>query len=136
MDDFTRPISKEGKSNQKAICEELKKASVIPDVIAHSPLMRTKQTAQVISDFFSVPMEQDESLGLEFDQEKLLKRIRNEWKEKTIFLIGHGPTLTHFYSVLTGKSFRHGEIARSCAVVIELEGDNKGKFLSYFQEKN
>src|SRR3989344_652854 len=104
-------LSKKGKLQSKKLGERLKKQKIKIDKIYTSELIRSKQTAEIISKIIHVPIKKSfESLN-EYDPKNLknklrlllnrrLKRLkkflkeisREKEKEKTIMVVAHGIT--------------------------------------------
>jgi phosphohistidine phosphatase len=136
FDDDLRPISDEGRLIQKKMGEFLKAKGYKPDAILHSPLLRAKETAQVLSEVFNISLEETAELGFVFNQNALLEMIP---ENKTLFMVGHAPSLGHFANLLTGKPCIPGEIERSGVIVLEFDDDidfGKAKFVHYYSPAN
>ncbi len=51
--DWQRPLTEEGRKETKAVASALKKIGIRADLIVSSPLIRAKQTAEIITDILS-----------------------------------------------------------------------------------
>ncbi len=60
------PLSERGRRQIKALADEIKAAGVKPTALFASPLLRTQQTAEIVSEAFDLPVKTDERL-LEWD---------------------------------------------------------------------
>jgi len=132
------PISEEGRRIQKKMSEHLQAEGFSPDRIFHSPLLRAKETAEILSEVFDSPLQELDELGSFFNEEKLLALIPEATVNKTIFMVGHAPTLGLFANRLTGKNLV-SDIERSGAIVLEFSGDigfGKAQFVEYFSPRN
>lgn len=135
-EDALRPLSEEGKAIQLHAAKQLKDEGIVPTIILSSPLLRAQETAQVITDVFNVPFEDEIALGNDFNQESLLKRIPSPEENQTLFLVGHAPTLGHFINALVGENVLPHGLSKSCAAVVDFKdkvGVGQAKFVSYYQ---
>lgn len=57
------PLSERGRRQIKALTAEMKAAGLKPAVIFASPLLRTQQTAEIVSEAFGLPVKTDARLG-------------------------------------------------------------------------
>ena len=135
-DDTLRPLSDEGKEIQRKVIQRLKDDGVTPNFVLTSPLLRAQQTAQIVTDVFSIYFENEPALGTEFDAEKLLERIPRPEQNLTLFIVGHEPTLGKFVNDLVGETVLPDGLSKSSAAVIEFEeeiGFGKGKLIHYYK---
>lgn len=95
LDDFSRPLSKRGKSDAPMMGNRLKKRKISPDIIISSPAKRAKTTAEIIA------KELKYSKDILFDDEvyestltKLHEIVTKvDDNNTTLFLVGHNPSL-------------------------------------------
>lgn len=130
------PISDEGREVQKRMAELLKTEGVHPSIVLSSPLLRAQQTAQVISDIFHVPFENETALGDDFDPQILLALTPEPEENQTLFLVGHAPSLGNFINALVGEVVLSNGLSKSSAAIVEIEGDiafGNGIFIKYLQ---
>ncbi|MFT4553053.1 MAG: phosphohistidine phosphatase [Chlamydiales bacterium] len=135
-EDALRPLSEEGKSIQLRATKQLKDEGIVPTLILSSPLLRAQQTAQVITDVYNLPFEEENALGYDFNQELLLKRIPSPEENQTLFLVGHAPTLGHFINALVGENVLPYGLSKSCAAVVDFKNEvglGQAEFVSYYQ---
>jgi phosphohistidine phosphatase len=128
------PLSKEGKIKQKEIVKRLKKDNIIPDVIYSSPLLRSLKTAKVIAEAYELEINEIKALN-EFDEDELLQLLFLQ-KNKTVFFVGHAPTLANFVNKLVGEDILKEGLERSSAAILEFEDDidyGKAKFIKYYK---
>ncbi|MEC7839608.1 MAG: hypothetical protein VX777_06180 [Chlamydiota bacterium] len=123
-DEILRPISKQGRSIQISITEKLKSLGFVPDQIFSSPILRAEQTAHVISEIFDdTPVTVNEALGYNFNQSDLLSLIPSPSENKTIFFVGHAPTLADFVNKLVGSEALPEGLKQSGAAVVDFRLD-------------
>lgn len=134
--DFSRPLASEGVKKQQKMNEVFKEKGYVADQILCSPFLRTQQTAKLMQAAFHCPCDVEPILGEEFDASKLLRRLQAMEDNKTVFLVGHEPTMHSFITFLVGRECLPGGLSRCGAVVIEFSGDvefGKGKFVMYLR---
>lgn len=116
--DFMRPLSTEGKVVQRKMCEQLKQKRVVPTHIFHSPLKRAEETAVIIGDFFHVAPQPLEALGNDFDDVSIYATLNALSHNTTVFLVGHGPTISGLANALATQPCLQQEIPKSGACIL------------------
>ncbi len=94
--DWQRPLTKEGNEETKAVALGLKRIGVKADLIVSSPLVRAKQTAEIVMQVLAKESEVQitEALapgGLSSDLYIFLKQ---SVQKENIFLVGHEPDIS------------------------------------------
>lgn len=118
--DAERPLSAAGVSLLRQVRGPLQ--ALVPDVglIAHSPLRRARETAAVLAEVFSVPLDETDTLapgglgGL------------SPWlsaQSGTVALVGHEDDLSYWVChMLTGLAGRFFHFERAAACLVEFPG--------------
>jgi phosphohistidine phosphatase len=119
-DDESRPISAEGRALEERLAKNLKKRGYFPDAILHSPVTRTRETADVLGSFFKISIAECPNLSLWGNDEALVPLIT---PEKTTFMVGHGPTLALFAAKLAGGPHPYYNLATCSALILKFEND-------------
>jgi phosphohistidine phosphatase len=117
--DELRPLTEEGRERFARMIKVLSQRAFAPELIATSPLVRCRQTAEVIAQ--GVPGEPEvverEELAPGSDLQGLVKwTIRKGCDCKEAAWVGHAPDVTYLTSALVGDSrgavrFAKGSIA-------------------------
>lgn len=115
-DDPTRALTEQGAFRVKQIAKWLRRMGVEIDLVVSSPLVRARQTAQILHDRLLVGerLLVDERLSLAFDAERLAAIIRERSGAGSLMLVGHEPSLSMVVGEITGGSrlnLRKGGIA-------------------------
>ncbi|GAB4234176.1 MAG: phosphohistidine phosphatase SixA [Chlamydiales bacterium] len=129
------PLCDEGRIAQEKVVKALNQAGYIPTKILTSPLLRAKQTAEIIADYFGVNYEVFEALGSYFDRELLMSRLQYLDDHEVVYLVGHAPTLAELVNDLAGEQVLHYGLSKSCAAVIQFDQRiimGSGRFLEHF----
>lgn len=142
LDDFSRPLSKRGKSDAPMMGSRLKKRKISPDIIISSPAKRAKTTAEIIAK--ELKYSKDILFNDEVYESTLSKLheivTKVDDKNTTIFLVGHNPSLNMLARHYVGFS----KNIVTCAV-LEIEFDcrrwkdaseKNAKLISYDYPKN
>ena len=72
--DDLRPLSNEGREQQKVVVDKLKERGLQPSLVLASPLLRAQQTAEIVAEAYGLSLETEEALGVPFDASGLLER--------------------------------------------------------------
>lgn len=93
--DFQRPLTEEGTAELYLVGAALKRLNVKADLIVSSPLVRAKQTAEVISEVLNCgkDIEITEALAPGGSASDVYKVLRNFSSLPEIFLVGHEPDI-------------------------------------------
>jgi len=92
------------------------KLSLNPDIILTSPLVRAKQTAEIVAKELGMRnrLIEDERLGLDFGPTRLATLLKDHANHKTIMLVGHEPSMSQTIAHLIGGAkidFKKGSLA-------------------------
>jgi phosphohistidine phosphatase len=121
-DDFNRGLNERGLKDAPFMAERLKKYGAKPDIIISSSAKRALNTASIIAKTLN-------TVNLTINQElynsntavylNIIQNIDNKYK--TVFIIGHNPTITHVCESLSGISI--GNIPTCGIFCIEFNTD-------------
>ncbi len=93
LNDSQRPLTDEGKSEMKQVAHALKRLNVKPDIIVASPLIRAKQTAEIIRDGLGLSDELKitDTLAPGGSPSSVYKFLKQFTHVEEMFLVGHEP---------------------------------------------
>ena len=93
--DHTRPLTSEGAAVIQRVARGLHKMGARFDIIFTSPLLRARQTADIVAKScgYQKEPEMEESLGGRFSPEIIAKNLEAIPSEATVLLVGHAPML-------------------------------------------
>jgi phosphohistidine phosphatase len=114
--DFDRPLTPDGK---KRIAREAKTIAALEvelDAIITSPLVRARQTAEIVADELKLrdKLRLDDRVGLGFSAGRLAEILGDYPKAKTVMLVGHEPSMGLTVGELIGGGdvdFKKGALA-------------------------
>ena len=103
--DGLRPLTPKGRKRMRRGAGGLKELVPQVDLIATSPLVRARETAEILGEIYDgiSPIEIPE-LEPGASQESMLHWLQNQRPEATIMLVGHEPFLSMTVSWLTTRS--------------------------------
>ena len=101
-DDSLRPLTKQGVARMKVTAETIKRLGVKPGLILTSPLVRARQTADILGKALGVEVVEDEALGFSFGVGALAHLLEEHAAVKDLLLVGHEPDFSTLVQALIG----------------------------------
>lgn len=94
--DAERPLTDEGRLETEAVARGLKNIGVKPDCLLASPLLRARQTAEIIAEVFGIKdkLSVANELSPGVSPEALYKVINELRRVEEVFLVGHHPDVS------------------------------------------
>ena len=121
-DDTKRPLSADGVARMRRAAKGLAKLGVKFDVVLTSPLVRTKQTADIVAGAFDPrpPIVTADALAPGGSVQTVLADLEKQSRRKRIALVGHEPGIGELAARLAGS--RHPfEFKKSAVCRIDVE---------------
>ena len=121
-DDSKRPLSDEGVSRMRKATRGLDELGVTFDVVLSSPLVRTRQTAEIIAAAFDArpPIVMTESLAPGAGYQSVLDELEKQSRRERIALVGHETGIGELAARIAGSRnpfpFKKGAV---CLVDVE-----------------
>lgn len=100
--DDQRPLTPKGISRMRKGSQGLKR--ILPEIqlLAHSPLVRAVQTADIVAEYYPQAQRMEfQELAPSPSPEQVLKRLTSLPSDTTIALVGHEPDLSELIAWLT-----------------------------------
>jgi phosphohistidine phosphatase len=124
-DDAARPLSPRGRKEAREVARFLKQAGIEFDAAFTSPLVRAKQTAELVLDVCgSTKLDVTAALLNEASEATFDEWLKGIPEAKHVCLIGHAPTLAervrHLLGVETPETFKMPKCGIAC-----LETENR-----------
>jgi len=133
-DDGQRPLTEAGKVAMAREAATLARLGLRPDVIVTSPLVRARQTAEIVAAGLEATdrLESDGRLAEGFGPKRLRKVLRAHKDARHIMLVGHEPDFSRTIGKLTGGRLlcSKGGLARVDLADVE---DRQGELLWLWQ---
>jgi phosphohistidine phosphatase len=117
-DDAKRPLSEDGMSRLKKEARGLARLDVAVDVVLTSPLVRTKQTAEIVAAALDSrpPIVNIDSLAPGGSYAALVADLEKHARKHSIALVGHEPGIGELAARLIGSrhpiEFKKGAVCR------------------------
>ena len=104
--DGIRPLSKKGLKRTKLSAKGMKAANVKVDLIVSSPLLRARQTAEIVHEGLGIdePIQFSGTLA-SGDVRLILSAIEAHSSLSGLMLVGHEPTLSELISTVASGSY-------------------------------
>jgi phosphohistidine phosphatase len=117
--DAERPLNADGQRQIEALgpglARRLASSGRKPNLILHSPLVRARQTAEIIASHLALTdcVEAQTLLEPGFDLPALKKLLKHYPDAKALLLVGHNPDMAEAVTALTEKPvrFKEGTVA-------------------------
>lgn len=117
-DDAKRPLTSQGMAALKREAKALNELDVSFDVIITSPLVRTRQTAEILAEELAdtPPVTTSNSLTPEGTPDDVMHELEKHQRKRRIALVGHEPNIGQLAGRLLGTrapiEFKKGAICR------------------------
>jgi phosphohistidine phosphatase len=115
--DFDRPLTERGRDRMAREAKAIAELGIEPDAILTSPLVRAKETAEIVAKALKRGdrLAGDERLGLSFDASRFESIVRDHHGAQELMLVGHEPGFSQTVGRLIGGAtldFKKGALAR------------------------
>src|SRR5262245_6853560 len=118
-DDAKRPLSEDGASRMRKAARGIDRLGVTLDVVVSSPLVRAKQTAEIVAGAMNPrpPIVTAESLAPDGTFQEIIADLEKQQSKRTrIAIVGHEPGIGEFAARLIGSrhsiEFKKGAVCR------------------------
>ena len=124
--DFARNLTSKGQAQAKRVGGFIKKQGLKPDLILTSPLVRARQTADIVGKEIGLTPSILECLACGMDLDTLLDELHPHAQSKSILVVGHEPDFSDAISNLLGMqdSFLMNVRKASLTGIELLDGDD------------
>lgn len=102
--DELRPLTKDGVREMKSVARALHRIVPAIDVLASSPLVRARQTADILSGEYGVPVVETDALAPDAPFQDSEAWARRSAKGEVIAVVGHEPHLSGLVAWFIGES--------------------------------
>ena len=105
-DDSKRPLTAEGEKEVKEVLKGLRALGIEPDYILTSPVLRAKQTAELVSKTLAsrIKVSELDELKPEGNRTRLYGKLSGLKQSSAVLIVGHEPYLTE----LIGDAISNG----------------------------
>ncbi len=100
--DYDRPLTTDGRERMGQEAKAIRKLGLGLDAILTSPLVRAKETAEIVARELKMASKEDERLGGDFDVSALEAILQGCADLKSLMLVGHEPSMSSVIGRLIG----------------------------------
>ncbi len=135
--DFDRPLTRDGRARMEREAKAIADLSLELDSIVTSPLLRAKQTAEIVAERLDLggKLAEDPRLANGFNFEGLRAILADHPNDKAIMLVGHEPSM----SATIGRAIGGASIELKKAALAGIEftdsGSKRGTLFSLIPPK-
>ena len=134
--DFERPLTRQGRERMEYEAKAIEDLALDLDCIVTSPLLRARQTAEIVAERLRIRDELvvDARLGPGFAIEHLRAIVGDRRDARAIMLVGHEPSM----SATIGRAIGNGtiELKKAALAAVELgDGASTGTLLCLLPPK-
>lgn len=104
-EDADRPLTDAGRQQILNLGGQLEQMNLRPEVVLTSPLLRARQTAELLVQSWSAPLPDVkvcDALAMEADRRRVVKALRKE-EADSVLIVGHQPDLADLTAWLIGS---------------------------------
>ena len=129
--DAERPLSPEGERIIRAEGAALARLGLAPGLILHSPLLRARQTAELLAEALGLRdrVRAHELLSPGFDHKALKKLLHEHAKLDLLMLVGHAPDMANVVAKITGGAVRLKEGTVAHVKIEKPDGEPEGTLI-------
>jgi phosphohistidine phosphatase len=112
--DDERPLTEKGRRQAERLGRHLAAAGFTPDAIITSPLVRARETAEIVADLVGATVRTEPRLGEPLDLASLDVILDDAGRPRRPIVVGHDPDFSELVSTLVGAPIlmRKGALAR------------------------
>lgn len=112
--DELRPLTEKGRHQAERVGRLLAAAAYVPEVVLASPLVRARETAEIVADLLGIPVRLERRLGEMVDLPILEQILDDAGNPARPVIVGHDPDFSELVSELVGAPvpMRKGALAR------------------------
>ncbi len=113
-DDDVRPLTEKGRRQAERLGRLLAAAGYVPDAVITSPLVRARETADIVADLLGAHVRVEPRLGEPLSFATVERILDDAGSPRRPVLVGHDPDFSELVSELVGApiAMRKGSLAR------------------------
>lgn len=120
-DDDLRPLSGAGRKKMRLVAEALRDLVPSPDLLLTSPLLRARQTADVLAAAVDLAPVDCPSLAPDAEPADVLRALAERRNAHTVIAVGHEPALSRLAGyALTGRAQPLFTLKKGAACLLEV----------------
>ena len=115
LPDHARQLTKRGVERTRHAATVLKSLGIKPAQLYSSPLVRARQTADILAEALGVTVEERDEVGPGFNTQAIDRLVRDAQNDDEVMFVGHEPDFSATISALIGGGWvdmKKGGLAR------------------------
>lgn len=100
--DAERPLSDKGVVQSESVARFCKTHAIAPQLILTSPLMRAKQTAEIVAKHLGIELKTAPWLASGMQPEAATRELRSYADRASVMIVGHEPDFSGLAAILLG----------------------------------
>lgn len=120
-DDYERPLSPAGRERFVRVVRQLLEAGCRPTIVATSPLVRCRQTADILAQGAGCQVEEVDALGPGADLRAALRWTCQQEADEVAW-VGHAPDVGMLTAALVGSDAANIRFAKAACAAIRFAG--------------
>lgn len=130
--DFSRALEEKGLQQARNAARLLLAADMLPDLVLCSPLVRTRQTAEVFTLAADMPGPVSQAwLAAGMDPETALSELRGFPDFEKVMIVGHEPDLSRFIQHVLGAQGGSVEVRKGSLTCLEIHPPSSRALLRF-----
>jgi phosphohistidine phosphatase len=126
QDDDLRPLSSDGRKKMRPVANALRDLVPDPDLLLTSPLLRARQTAEILSAAIDLPPVECPALAPDCEPPQFLRFVAAK-RAHTVIAVGHEPDLSDLAGyVLTGRAQALFSLKKGGACLLDVASEARG----------
>lgn len=125
--DFDRPLTREGEERMARESKTIARLDLSLDAILTSPLLRAKQTAEIVASPLKMRVVEDARLGGDFDAKILREMLRERADAKSLMIVGHEPNFSETIADIVGGG--RIDLKKGGLAYVDLDGNLSGQLV-------
>lgn len=122
--DEDRPLRKRGRRQAKRLAEHIADRGPAPNLVISSPILRARDTAEIIAAALDVPLEFADELATGVGVPVIAALLQRSSDQAPVMLVGHNPQLENILAELLPPALEpFGHLRTGEAALLDLEGD-------------
>lgn len=133
-DDFSRALTLQGEKQAATVGAFMKTKAILPDLILSSPVLRARQTAEIVAEISGSPSPVVAPwISCGMTSEQALTELADYARLASVLIVGHEPDFSSLLAHLLNAGHRAGvNVSKASLVAIDLPRLAKGSGLLKF----
>lgn len=122
--DYSRALTERGRERMQAEARALKKLGVQVSVVLTSPLVRARETAEIVAETLACPLAEEQALAAGCTLSELSEALDSRGMAGSVMVVGHEPD----FSIMIGQIIGGGrvEMKKGALACLEVIGVDRG----------